>query len=195
MRTFRSSFSAAFMCVAVSVIVLSGCASQPEIRLDKDPSIDLGGYQTFAFFEPVATDKSRYTTLMSGRLKKATRDELERRNYVYNEANPDLRVNFYVNVVDRQEVRTSPTSIGPAGRVWFSELDTVNYRQGTLSIDVVDTRKNLLVWQGIAEGRLSRKAIENPGPVIEKTVSDVFSGFPLTRQGGGLASLSLSSLN
>lgn len=195
MRTFRSSCSAAFMCVAVSVIVLSGCAATPDIRLDKDPNVDLGSYKTFGFFEPVATDKSRYTTLISGRLKKATRDELERRNYVYSESNPDLKVNFHVNVVDRQEVRTSPTSIGPFGRVWYSEIDTVNFKQGTLSVNVVDTRKNLLVWQGIAEGRLSRKAIENPGPVIEKTVSEVFTGFPLTRQGGGLASLTLSSLN
>ena len=195
MRTFRSPISAAFLCVAVSVVVLSGCASRPEIRLDKDPNIDLGGYQTFAFFDPVATDKSRYTTLVSGRLKDATRNELERRNYVYSETNPDLRVNFYLNVVDRQEVRTSPASFGPLGRVWLTDIDTVNYRQGTLSVDVVDPRKNLLVWQGIAEGRISRKALENPGPVIEQTVGEVFAGFPLNRQGGNLASLTLSSLN
>jgi uncharacterized protein YuzB (UPF0349 family) len=195
MRTI-SSISAAFLCVAVSVLMLAGCASRPEIRLDKDPNIDLGSYQTFAFFDPVATDKSRYTTLVSGRLKQATRDELERRNYVYSETNPDLRINFYLNVVDRQDVRVTPASVGPfAFRTWASEIDTVNYRQGTLSVDVVDSKQNLLVWQGIAEGRLSRKALENPGPVIEQTVSEVFTGFPLNRHGGGLASLSLASLN
>jgi hypothetical protein len=196
MRKFRSNYSAAFLCVTVSVLVLSGCATRPEIRLDKDPSFDTGGYQTFAFFEPTGTDKSRYTTLLSGRLKDATRDELERRNYVYNESNPDLKVNFHLSVMDRQDVRVTPAGIGPFGgyRLWGSEIDTVNYKHGTLSIDVVDAKQNQLVWQGIAEGRINRKAIENPGPVVEQTVSEVFTSFPINQRGGGLASLTLNSL-
>jgi hypothetical protein len=196
MRKFRSSYSAAFLCVTVSVLVLSGCATRPEIRLDKDPSIDIGAYKSFGFFDPVATDKSRYTTLLSGRLKQATRDELERRNYVYSESSPDLKVNFHLNVMDRQDVRVSPASFGPFGgyRLWSSDIDTVNYKHGTLSIDVVDTKQNQLVWQGIAEGRINKKAIENPGPVVEQTVSEVFTGFPINHRGGGLASLTLSSL-
>jgi hypothetical protein len=55
-------------------------------------------------------------------------------------------------------------------------------------------KQNQLVWQGVAEGRLNRKAIENPGPVVEQTVGELFTGFPLHPRGGGLASLTLNSL-
>jgi hypothetical protein len=176
------------VCVALAVPFATGCASRPEIRLDKNPSFNVGHYQTFGFYEPMSTDKSLYTTIISGRLKNAARQELESRNYVYDQTNPDLRVNFALTVVDRQEVRSTPHA-GPAGwRFGWADIDTVNYRQGTLALDLVDARKKELVWQGIAEGRVSRKAVENPGPAVDEVVSELFDGFPLNREGGDLVS-------
>ena len=77
-------------------------------------------------------------------------------------------------------------------RFGFNELDTVNYRQGTLSVDVVDARKHELVWQGIAEGRINKKSVENPGPAVDKVVGEMFTGFPLNQKDGQLASTSLA---
>jgi hypothetical protein len=181
--------AAALTCVAVPLLVATGCASRPDIRLDKAPSLESATYRTFGFFDPVSTDKSLYTTIISGRLKSATRAELERRNYVYDEKNPDLRVNFTLNVVDRQELRATPVGGFVGTRLGLNELDTVNYRQGTLSVDLVDARKNELVWQGVAEGRISRKSMDEPGPAVDKVVGDLFTSFPLSRPDGHLASL------
>jgi hypothetical protein len=190
MQLFNRSIFTPFSGAALALLLITGCASRPEIRLDKDPSVDLHQYDTFAFFEPVSTDKSQYTTLLSGRLKNATRAELERRNYAYDEQNPDFRVNFNLDVVDRQEVRS--TSMGPGFfgyRGLASDIDTVNYRQGTLSVDLVDASINQLVWQGIVEGRIDRKTLENPGPAVDKVVGEVFEAFPINQKGGDLASL------
>jgi hypothetical protein len=178
-----------FSGLAVSLLIAAGCASRPDIRLDKSPSLDAGVYRTFAFFEPVSTDKSQYTTIVSGHLKKAAREELERRNYVYDEKNPDLRVNFSLAVVDRQELRSTPVGGVVGTRLGLSELDTVSYRQGTLSVDLVDAHKKELVWQGVAEGRLSRKSIEQPDSTIDKVLSEMFASFPLHRPDGHLASV------
>jgi hypothetical protein len=188
MRFLRSPLAAA--CIALPLLIAAGCTSRPEIRLDKAPSLDAGGYRSFAFFDPVSTDKSLYTTIISGRLKKATRDELERRNYVYDEKNPDLRVNFSLSVVDRQEIQSMPAGGAFGARFGLSEIDTVNYRQGTLNVDLIDTRVNEVVWHGVAEGRVSRKSVEEPGPAVDKVVSELFVGFPLNRKDGHLASLS-----
>jgi hypothetical protein len=183
---------AALLTAAIPMILAAGCASSPDIRLDKNPTVDLNSYRTFAFFEPVSTDQSLYTTLISGRLKQATRSELERRNYVYDEKNPDLRVNFSLHVMDRQELRSMPAQ-GPFGaRFGFSDLDTVNYRQGTLSVDVVDAHQRALVWQGVAEGRISKKSVDNPGPAVDKVVGEMFTGFPLNQKDGQLASTTLA---
>lgn len=163
---------------AVSLAALAaGCTSGPEVRRDRDPSADLGAYRTFSFYDPVAADRSRYTTLVSARLKQATRAQLERHGYVHVDHDADLRVNLMLAVVDRPELRGAPL-YGWHGRAWAGSLDTVTVREGTLAIDLVDARRRALVWQGVAEGRLDAKAIENPGPLVDSVVGEIFAVFP-----------------
>ena len=52
------------------------------------------------------------------------------------------------------------------------------YRVGTGNIDVVDARRKVLVWEGIAEGRLSEAMLTNPGPAIGEIVADMFAQYP-----------------
>src|SRR5215467_7971136 len=90
------------------LIVLAGCASTSVVRVDRDPGADLASYKTFAFFDQIETDGGRYSSLVSEHLKTSTRAELERLGYVYDERAPQLRVNFFLSVADRQEVHTTP---------------------------------------------------------------------------------------
>ena len=174
-----------------SLVLIAGCASGPKIMVDKDPGVDMTTFKSFGYFDQVATDRAQYTTIITNRLKQATRDQLERRGYTYTEDSPDLRVNFYLKVVEKQEVRSSPSvGVGYGGfygyrggayGAWASypyDVDTVDYRQGTLSIDLVDAKKNALVWQGLAEGRVSEEARQNPGPAIDAVVAEIFANFP-----------------
>lgn len=174
--------------LALALALAAGCASGPKISVDKDPGADMTAYKTFGFFDQVATDRVQYTTIVTSRLKQATRDNLERRGYTYSENSPDLRANFFLKVADKTEVRSSPSmGAGFYGyRAGFYggwagypyDVDTVNYKEGTLSIDLVDTKKNALVWQGVAEGRVSDEARKNPGPAIDAVVSEIFANFP-----------------
>jgi hypothetical protein len=167
---------------AVLIALQAGCASQPDIRRDKDPAVDLKSYKTFAFFDPVSTDRAHYSTLVSNHLKQATRDQLERRGYVYSERDPALRVNFFLHVVDRQELHATPVAgAGPlAHRTWTGRLDTTSYQQGSLRIDLVDADRNVLIWQGVAEGRVGEDALKNPGPALQEVVAGIFTGFDET---------------
>jgi hypothetical protein len=165
------------------MLVAWGCATGPTIRVDMDATADIKAYRTFAFFDPVSTDRSSYTTLMSNRLKAATRAQLERAGYTYSESEPDLRVNFFLKVVDKQELRSSPGSYGYRTGYYgtwagYPYVDTVEYREGTLIIDLVDAKRKQLVWQGVAEGEVSEEAQKNPGPAVDKVVTQVFSNFP-----------------
>lgn len=173
--------SSTFTTLALTTLVAlaAGCASRPDVRLDQDPNVDLAGYKTFAFFEPTAIDGARYTTLMSSRLKQAARQQLEKQGYVYAETNPELRVNLFLKVVDKQELRSAPGGRDFYGyRNWSGQVDLADYRQGTLAVDLVDARSNRLVWQGVAEGRVDDKAMKEPGPAIEKAFSEMFIAYP-----------------
>ena len=175
MRSFQILGVALFATLAVA------CSSKPQIRSDQDRSVDLRDYKTFAFFSPVATDRSRYTTLLSSHLKEATRAELARHNYAYSEIRPDLRINFYLKVVERRDLHSMPAGRTFRGYSRGTYVDVVDTRQGTLVIEMVDVRRNALVWQGIAEGQLDDKAINNPGPAIDAIVSQIFATYPYSR--------------
>ena len=176
--------------VSVVMMLAAGCTTGPSIRVDKDPSADLTQYKTFGFFDQVATDRAQYSTIITSRLKEATRLQMERVGYKYEEREPDLRVNFYLNVKDKQEIRSTPSAsvgmgyYGYRGGMYGAwggypyDVETVNYREGTLSIDLVDASKNQLVWQGVAEGRVRDEAVKNPGPAIDAVIAEIFRNFP-----------------
>ncbi len=174
--------------LALLGIVAAGCASGPDIRVDADPAVRITDYRTFAYFSPLATDKAGYSTLVTSRLKEATRREMEKRGYAYEEANPDLLLNFQLNVEERTEIRSTPSAgvgYGYYGYrsygVWGGypqDIQTTNYKQGTLNIDVVDAKRKALVWQSVAEGRIKKESMKNPGPAIDRVVPLLMADFP-----------------
>lgn len=169
---------------------LAGCASGPDIRVDQDPAATITAYRTFGFFEPLATNKAGYSTLLSARLKDASRRELETRGYVYDAVNPEFLVNFNLNIQEKTEVHSSPSMSAGYGYYGYRsgmygawsgypyDVETTNYKQGTLTVDVVDAGRKELVWQGVAEGRVSKKAMENPGAAIDAVMPQIFAKFP-----------------
>lgn len=58
-------------------LLLAACASGPNVRSDYDPQTDFARYHTFAFFSPAGTDRSGYSTLLTDRLRRAARAELD----------------------------------------------------------------------------------------------------------------------
>lgn len=186
MNTVRRSTSC--LLVMMALVLLAACASGPTIRTEANPSVSLSSYRSFAFFSPLATDNAGYETTLTTRLKDATRRNLEAKGYVYAEADPDLLVNFFVNIEARQEVRTYNTA--PVGYGYYgyrfgyygawggTEIQTVNYKEGTLTIDLVDAERKLLAWQGQAEGRVPRNAGKDPGARVDAVVTEILAGLP-----------------
>jgi hypothetical protein len=155
----------------------AGCTSGPAVRVDKSPTVKLNEYKTFGFYEHSATDRAQYSSIMTARLQQATRTQLEKLGYTYDAKDPQLRVNFLLRVTDKQEIHTN---IGGLYRPRLAgSLETVDYKAGTLGIDLVDVRTNALVWQGVAEGRVPRDAVQNPGVAVDGVVAEIFQRFHL----------------
>ena len=176
-----------------------GCATKPDYRVDYDPAVDFKQYQTFGYFEQLGTDQAGYSTLVTQHFKNATRREMEKLGYTYTETNPDLLVNFNASSSDKTEVRSRqvPTmGYGMTGYYGYrgmlyspfpmyeTEVETVNYKVGTVNIDVVDAERKVLVWEGLVEGRLTKKALENPRAAIDAVVTELFARYPTAPAGG-----------
>jgi hypothetical protein len=174
--------------VVAMLAALAACSSGPTIRADADPSANLASYKTFGFFDHASTDKGNYRTILTTRLQDATRREMEKRGYQYAATDPQLKVNYNVNISNKTDVRSTPSaSAGYYGYragmygTWGGypqDVETVHYQEGTLSIDLVDAAKQQLVWQGVAQGRVSKDVMQNPGPAVDKVVADIFARFP-----------------
>jgi len=58
-------------------------------------------------------------------------------------------------------------------------VQTVRYKQGTANIDVVDAAKKQLVWEGIAEGKITDEMMKNPQATIDGVITDMFAAYPV----------------
>jgi hypothetical protein len=171
---FDPSRRAALMALAAtSVAVLAACAAPLEVRHDQDPAVDLRTYKTFAFYDEPALGPA---SLIGRHLVQATREQLERQQYVYSERNPDLRVALLLLVREHPELRGTPGR-GAYGYRGFGGVEGTLVRDGTLRIDIVDTRRNALVWQGVAEGRVDAKSMRNPGQAVHDVVAEIFARY------------------
>jgi hypothetical protein len=117
---------------------------------------------------------------------------MDSRGYQYTEESPDLWVNFNANPRATAESKShiSPSYGYSTGYyayraglyglpvIAFEDEETVNYRVGTGNIDIADANKKMLIWEGIAEGRLTEEMLANPGPAITAAVAEMFAQYP-----------------
>ena len=170
---------------------LAACASGPKVRTDADPSANFAAYRTFGFFEQLSTDKSKYSTMLTTRLKDAARRELQKRG-CQEAQEPQLLVNFSTNVENRTDVQSTSSAgfygyragMYGAWGTYPQDVYTTHYQEGTLAIDLVDAAKKQLVWQGVAQARLTKTMLENPGETIDSVVADIFAKYPVPPAGG-----------
>jgi hypothetical protein len=178
------------LCVAA---MLTACASAPlKVHTRIDPAASFSAYRTYGFVPVLGTSYGGKTNALTVYFMQAVRQEMDSRGYEYTEDSPDLFVNFNANPVAGSD---SKTSIAPAYGystgyyAYRAELyglpviqaedeETINYRVGTANIDVVDAKRKMLAWEGIAEGRLTEDMLQNPGPSIASIVSEIFDQYP-----------------
>jgi len=171
----RSTILAALSFVALMCLIglLGACAAPPEIRIEKDPAADLRAYKTFAFSDPGATGRTPYTTILGGGLHNATRERLEQAGFVYRREDPDLRVTLVFNAASRRSERG-----GSGDRALADGAARASDREGLVTIDLVDARRNVVVWQGVAFARADQDVARNPWPAIGSAVDEILAAFP-----------------
>ena len=187
-----------FALLLAATALLSACTSAPQVRTSGAEGLDFGSFRSFGFFENLSTDRAGYNSMISQQLMASTRREMEVRGFqfVTDPSQADLLINFYVDVGTEFRVRnTGPTWTGPTywdhrrgfydpwrgHRGWptHSRVDVQQITRGNLSVDVVDARRNVLIWEGMASGRLTQRTLNDLGPAMDDAVHHVFREFPV----------------
>jgi hypothetical protein len=180
------------LCVAaLGACASTGQAPKLKVRTNVDPEARFDTYRSYGFVAVPGTNYDGKTTPLTIYFMQAIREEMDSRGYRYTEESPDLLVNFHTNGrVSNSHTQVSPTYGYSTGYyayraglyglpVIMSEgQETITYRVGTGNVDVVDARRKVLAWEGIAEGSLSEEMIANPGPAIGKVIAEMFAQYP-----------------
>jgi hypothetical protein len=192
----RPNAVATLAAVALGALVLAGCAApKPTLRSDYDRSANFATYRTYAYANPVGTDKAGYSSIITQHFKNAIDAEMSARGYRKVESDPDLLVNFHANATEKVDVRSTPTptmgmgvgyggyygyrgSMYAAWPMYTNDVSTVRYQVGTLNVDVVDARRKQLVWEGVAEGKLRKETMQNPEPAIRSVINQLYQSYP-----------------
>ncbi|MGD8697149.1 MAG: DUF4136 domain-containing protein, partial [Gammaproteobacteria bacterium] len=179
----------------VTVLVLTGCAApQPQVRSNFDKTADFRSYRTYNIMGSAGRKADGYESLVGQALRTAVEQEMESRGYV-KAADPDLLVNFSVTVQKVQQVSQVPTAGPPAPyyyrggyyRTWPAysyETWVREYDEGTLLIDIVDSKRQQLVWEAAGTGRLKKDLTENIDQRARDAVALLFTRYPF-RAGSG----------
>ena len=65
------------------------------------------------------------------------------------------------------------------------EPDVEEYIQGTINIDLVDAKRNQLVWEGVAVGRITEEIRQNRAAALDKAVVEILAKYPFRVGGQG----------
>ena len=184
--------------VYIVLAVMSTACSSVQVITDYDTSANFRDYESFeiASVNGDLPDEPLVNELNLNRVKRAIVNEMLARGYEEKaQGEGDLSVNIYI------KVETIPQSTmvynGPYfpyygrfrlyrhwgyydyyGVNWvYSDVQTRNYKEGTLVVDLVDVKNSKLVWHGVATSTLGTFK-KNPEPKINETISRMFKSYP-----------------
>lgn len=179
-------FRRAFL-FATAILLIAPAALAADVKTTIDPQADFTKYGTFTFLEPdpkakgALTDKKVYD-----RLRYMIAQHLNKRGY--QPAPPgktsDLGVHFAGHVEPKQSVlmtgRPGPYSYG-WGRTELGGQDTLDYREGTLIVDLVDVSKSQLLWRTRIQEALTAGYSEENWKKADRALGEAFKKLPPRR--------------
>lgn len=147
-------------------------------------STNLAKYKSYAFMDPdVKAGKNPlyYNDIATQNVEAVVDNALLNKGLKKDESDPDMLVGYHFFVEQKTRTVTDPPMYGPylgwgrwGWRGWapgywdWGRTRTETYKEGTLVVDMVDTRSKKLVWRGYIEN-----AVSNPSNITDRLPKEV----------------------
>ena len=168
--------------------VFAACTPMKILNIEQGDNVDYTHYKTYNFYEVKASGDT-ITKGFNDRiivLKNAITKEMNKRGYLQNE-HPDLLINIGIVIRELAQTRTTdfhtdgtPQYMGQRNYSWKSEeMIMGHYREGAISLDIVDASQKKLVWKGSIGGIVphSRSTIQKDA---ENGMKRLFKKYPVS---------------
>ncbi|SFW64594.1 DUF4136 domain-containing protein [Cellulophaga fucicola] len=167
----------------LALVLFSSCTSVRVLSdYDKEASFDT--YKTYAFYK-TGIDKAQISDLDKKRILKAIDAEMSSRGFVKS-STPDILVSIFTKEKERVDIYNNYWG-GGFGWGWnpyyygngFNRNNVSTSTEGSLYIDLIDSKNKELVWQGRGIGTLNNTSnIEKKEQRIREFVSQILEAYP-----------------
>ena len=182
------------------ILVLASCGTTAHI--EKDDTVDLGRYRTFAWVDRDGegrNDRNKNNDLTEQRIRDAVNKELEKSAGWREVKNrPDILLSYDVLVERGTKETTNPVYTRPSSRLVYNpytrryatiyypsqlagyERDERTIREGTVTISMIDAKTDKTVWQGWTTDEVNSRNLTNRE--IQNSVKSIFRKFDVAKK-------------
>lgn len=171
------------MYLLILALFVWSCSSTKVQVKASNPTTEISDYATFSFFELEAEgDTSSVFNESMHYFKSEVTWQMNARGVTQDTDSPDLKINLGIVVEEKTQTRQTSLSdpgewtyIGQRNYKWESKtVEVGTYKEGSITIHLVDNSSNEAIWIGLIEGVLPRRP-EKRKESIRKAVASLFS--------------------
>jgi hypothetical protein len=168
-------------------MLAASCGPTLKVTNDIDKTANFSSYKTFTVYN-LKTSGS-VSQMNADRIVAAIRAEMVKKGYKEGGDNADLKVNAVTIIKDKQQVSSTTDFYGYGGLYrpygYYGGLgmgantsvSTYDYKAGTFIVDVVDTKTNKMVWEGVGSADFD-KAPKDPDTAVPAGVARIMESLP-----------------
>lgn len=173
-----------------ATLALTGCAVTSHTETAK--GADFSRYKTFAWAgDTNVSTKKGGNDIVDDNIKNAIDQQLQKKGWRESADHPDILLDYNIAVQVGQKRESNPMYSYPYTRyiytrrgiysMWYPSMlmgynsYNVPFREGQLTVNMIDAKTNKLVWTGWAEGEITRRQISSKE--AEAQVKSIFKKF------------------
>lgn len=182
--------------VALALLALSACSSQPSYDVDHSDTYDFSGLQSYRWYDDVHPSKeAEYRQYNSSDKRVRTYVDRELQGKGFRDSAPaqaDFWVNYHISKQDQMRIDNIGSypqgvhggvgvgSYGSGVSIGYSSGPSVkHYQEGTVVLDIIDAGSQKVVWRGIAEGRLKdHLSLQDKNRIAAEISRELLADFP-----------------
>lgn len=163
------------VCMLLGALLFTSC-NAVSVASDYDRSANFANYKTYTFHQK-GLDKLSINDLDKRRIIDALNKEMTAKGFTKVDSDADLVINVLAS--SSQEISIDNDYYGPYGYgYWGGRYPYVSeYTAGKVIVDIVDDKRNILVWQGVGSG-LNLSKIEAKSEKIPQAINEILAKFP-----------------
>jgi len=168
----------------LSMLILYSCGPSLQTFSDYDKAVDLSAYKTYSWLDVASIENKGVSPLYNKelndkRIKEAVNKQMQLKRYQLNPDKAELQLHYHIIIENKTTEITEP--IGVQYRPYSNtyRTSTYQYREGTLIVDLMDTKTNILIWRGWATDVITNTTRKDPEAAINNAITKIFESFPV----------------